>query len=169
MAIRCRTWLAVATLSILVLVAGFAALGVIHHIRGARFVATVSPISVSVPQCVDMLKSRYSPENTRITCALAAKGTWFHIVVRNTGRRLAYLQGCMVTGLDSSSQIVFSGELPVIQGQIGGKPLGAGQSASWTWFLARSVVTDIPITTAAPADHFQVRCPVIDYGRGVPG
>jgi len=159
---------AIVTLAILVLIVLLTSLVVIHHLRGARFVGTLSPIQVSTAQCVDMLSRSYSSENAHTTCRYASAGTWFRIEVRNVGHRMAYLKVCTVQGVDPSGGTLFVGAFPLVPGRIAGLPLDPGQTTAWTWFLARQDATDIPITTPGPVDHYQVRCPAIDYGRNVP-
>jgi hypothetical protein len=170
MAIQRRWWIA-PVLLVLVLVAGVTALGVVHHLRGARFVGTVSPVQVSSEQCVDLLVHLpygFSSQNASSTCQSATMAAWFHAEVRNVGHRMAFLKYCNLVGRDRLGQELFVGELAMFQGNPAGFPLDPGKSVAWEWYLTRQNTTNIPFQPQAQAMDYELRCPAIDYGGPPP-
>ena len=116
MAIRRRTWIAVAILSILALVAGLAALGIVYdHLQRPRFVATASPIQVSTPECMALItdpRHGYNSGSAQAMCQDASEGIWFRAEVKNVGHRLAFIRDCVVIGLDPAGHPGLRGHPP---------------------------------------------------------
>lgn len=136
---------------------------VLHHVWGARFEGTVTQITLSTEQCLDLLQQLpygFGPEHAQKTCQDASTGAWFRAEVRNVGHRTAFLKDCSIRGLDRSGHERFGFDLSV--GPLGG-PAGPaidpGQTVRWNWYT---------LTPIEPVDRYQVTCFPIDYGGNVP-
>jgi hypothetical protein len=167
-AIRRRTWIAVAILSTLVLVAGLTSLGIIYdHLQRPKFVATLSPIQVSTPECMalitDPFRHGYNSGSAQAMCQEASTGIWFRAEVRNVGHRLAFIKDCVVTGLDSAGHQGFVGTLRTGDPAPAGLGVDAGTSVTWEWY-----VVGTPFKPPSQVSHYETRCAPIEYDGHVP-
>jgi hypothetical protein len=162
--VRRRTWLAVPILSILILVV-LTAPGVVHHLQRPRFVASVSPIQVSLHECLNVVSGRgWNSGYVSTACRDAATGTWFRAEVMNVGHRLAFLTDCMVIGLDPAGHRGFVGTLGTGHpAPNGGLAVDAGKSVTWEWY-----VVGTPFKPPPQVSHYQVACTPIEYGDKIP-
>jgi hypothetical protein len=161
-AIRRRTWIAVAILSILALVAGLAALGIVYdHLQRPRFVATASPIQVSTPECMALItdpRHGYNSGSAQAMCQDASEGIWFRAEVKNVGHRLAFIRDCVVIGLDPAGHQAFVGTLRTGDPAPAGLGVDPGTSVTWEWY-----VISTPLQPPAQVSHYETRCSPIEY------
>jgi len=140
-----------------------AALGVLHHVRGARLSVSIAPRSaLSVPGCRAELR-RFGWGATPLSCEAGAGRDWYHVVVRNVGHRGAWVEGCSATARDATGRTIrrtvpFDIPVSLTGPGVGARPyLDPGRSKTLDWFAPSS----------EPVDHYTARCALIVYsGRG---
>ncbi|SRR6266536_3051756 len=145
-------------------------IAVIHRTEEARYRGAVTPVAVTIGQCMSELT--HPPYGVRSAaarprCAQARRATWFRATVKNVGLRPDFLKGCWVTGVQSSGRTVWRLYLSV--GSLdppAGPRLDPGTSLTWSWYLtdSRGDIREAP----ARASRYLAQCPVIDYHGNVP-
>jgi hypothetical protein len=118
-----------------------AALGVLHHVRGARLSVSIAPRpALSIPGCRAELR-RFGWGSEPLPCEGGAGRDWYRIVVRNVGHRGAWVQGCSATATDATGRTM-QGTVPfdiplwfTAPGGVGARPyLDPGRSKTLEWF-----------------------------------
>jgi hypothetical protein len=160
-----RRWLKVLTVTA-TLTAIVGALAYVHHIRGARFRATATPIEwSSFDDCVAALTREpylYSDEASSSICRGEWSDVWFLAQVTNVGHRGAYLTGCTVEAFDEAGDQLYSGDLGVGPGLHADSYLGPGESVEVRWYILPR-----PKSTQRAA-RYVVSCEPIDYHGKAP-
>jgi hypothetical protein len=149
---------------IVVLVVG--AIAFVHHVRGARFVASAQPVEVSSEACLAMVRTQgFGSSSADFICADAEGSPWFSFTVRNLGHRGAWFNHCLVQAFDSSGSVVYRTEIGFGRSGLGAGPAGPfldpGEVFSHPWYSK----TQLPRATAV---RFAAECPPIDYGENEP-
>ena len=159
-----RIWskLLIAMVALAALVGAFA---YVHHIRGARYIATAIPIEqTSFDECMAALTGKpylYSDTASRSICEGNDAQAWFLIAVKNVGHRAAFVTACTVEGLDAAGDSVFAGD--VRTPRVGCIPciglyLDPGQTVEYRWHL------DVFAANNQGVDRYVASCEPIDYG-----
>jgi hypothetical protein len=138
-------------------------LGVLHHLRGARFQISLTPRSpLTLSECsMEIEHFGYNPDAFEGGCAEGQGRPWYHAVVRNTGHRGAWVVGCMATGRDGSGHVLpglagFDVPMWMTAPGVGARPhLDPGQSASLDWF----------VPAKGAVDHYAAVCSLIVYSN----
>jgi hypothetical protein len=150
-----------AAVSVAVVVASIAALAVFHHLTGARYVATASPVEVSRAACVRMVRAHgFGSYPATEMCARSVGHDWFEISVRNLGHRGANVHTCSVEGADRAGRTVsWKGVTPPF-GFPTGPDIEPGKTLTFRWFAPGRVKVPAAVS-------YRAECPVVDY-RGNP-
>jgi hypothetical protein len=143
------------------LIAVVVALGLIHHVRGARFEVTLTPRSpLTIAECQAEVHRSGGIAGQEM-CPQGQGRAWYRVEVRNVGHRGAWVADCIATGRDRSGSIVpgadtFDVPIWISSAGIGARPyLEPGRSATLDWFA--------PVPS--PIDHYTGSCSVIVYSR----
>jgi hypothetical protein len=152
---------------LLVLAALVGGLAYIHHIRGARYVATATRIeALTVDQCVAAFDQFGIFASASDACQRHESDLWFSVRVENVGHRDAFLLTCLVDAISSVGAVLYGGEVnvpPVGVPANPGKHLDPGETVEYRWYLsARSASTTVPV------DHYVASCEPIDYHGQIP-
>jgi hypothetical protein len=161
----------VVTSAIVVAAVGVAAF--IHHVRGARFQATVVPIR-SLDKCIratrlELQQAGYPVDGAEEECLAGDHPSiWFKVTVRNVGHRGAYLSGCYLRTFDRAGHATLTAMVLTRELNF---PAGPYLSPGGTIFFVSPLI-DVGgnAVLAAPAGTttYEVACLPIDYHGNVP-
>ncbi len=154
----------VTALVLLAVVVG--AIAFVHHVRGARFVASAQPVEISSGACLAMLRTQgFGSSSADFICADAEGSPWFSFTVRNVGHRGAWFNQCLVQAFDASGKVVYRTEIGFGRSGLGAGPAGPyldpREVFSHPWYSK----SQLP---AAIAVRFAAECPPVDYGENIP-
>jgi hypothetical protein len=139
----------------------------VHHIRGARYVATATRIgALTVDQCVAAFDQFGISASASDACRGHESDLWFSVRVENVGHRDAFLLTCVVDAISSVGAVLYGGEVnvpPVGFPANPGKHLGPGETVEYRWYLSAR-----PASTTIRVDHYTAACEPIDYNGKFP-
>ena len=149
---------------IIVLVVGVIAF--VHHVRGARFVASAKPEEISSEACLAMLTTQgFGSSSADFICADAEGSPWFLFRVQNVGHRGAWLNHCLVQAFDASGRVAYRSQIAFGRAGLGAGPAGPyldpGAVIRGRWYSKDQL-------PKAKAVRFAADCPPIDYGENEP-
>ena len=156
-------------LAVVVALAGIiAGLIFLHHVRGARFTATATPVDMSSPDACPSLLAQppygVDAEVAHALCGGHESDIWFQIEVKNVGHRDAFVDGCHVTALDTAGNALYEGNVNVgLLGFPADPRLYAGDTLRYRWYLKPT-----PAGPAAPVDRYVASCKPIVYDGPIP-
>jgi hypothetical protein len=153
---------------LLVLAVLVGALAYVHHIRGARFIATATPIeALTVDECVASFDQLgYGLPRALDACHGHESDSWFSVSVKNVGHRGAYLLTCVVEAISPVGHLLYGGEVNIPPVGVPANPglhVGPGETVEYRWYLSAR-----PASTTIRVDHYTAACEPIDYNGKFP-